>query len=149
MAPPAVPVGSVLRLLTALTGVFALGRVVHQHDKQVQRIYEDLTDWARDEARKEPKALRALREDLSKRNLGYSGHGDEKEKELLDGYAESWRNRKREAERKLEDIRDSESALHRAWRKARRRPWPTNPHAAEVAQLSKGWESRLPIGAST
>jgi len=143
VAPPAVSVGTVLRLLTVLAGVFTLSRVVRQHDKQAHRIYEDLADWARDEARRERKALNALLEELNKENLFYSSTRDEKEKELLDGFAERWRNRKREAERKLEDIEDSENVLHRAWRKLRNRPWPTNPHAAEVAGLTKDWESRL------
>jgi len=55
VTPAAVPVSALLRLLTALGGVFTLSRVVREHDKQINRIYEDMTAWARDEARKEPR----------------------------------------------------------------------------------------------
>jgi hypothetical protein len=143
VAPPVVPASALLRLLMALGGLFTLGRVIRNHDKRASRIHEDLTDWARDEARKEPKALKALLEELNKDNLFYSGHRDEKEKELLDGYAERWRNRKREAERKLEDLKDSENILHQALRKLRDKPWPKNPDEAELARVTKHWESRL------
>ncbi len=102
-----------------------------------------MTDWARDEARKAGLEQKALIEELNKDNLFYSGHRVQRENELLDGYAESWRNRRREAERKLEDIKDSENVLHRGWRKLRGKPWPTNPHEAEVARLTNDWESRL------
>jgi len=87
--------------------------------------------------------VKSLLEELNKQNLFYSGTRDEQEKELLDGYAERWRNRKRDAGRQLEDIRDSENVLHRAWRKLRHKAWPDNPHEAEMVRLTKDWESRL------
>ncbi|MGH9319893.1 MAG: hypothetical protein ACRD3V_08375, partial [Vicinamibacteria bacterium] len=55
-------------------------------------------------------------------------------------YAERWRNRKSEGERKIQALRDAEHIAHRLWRRVPGRGWPENPHAEEVARLSRGWE---------
>lgn len=58
------------------------------------------------------------------------------EQDIRNAYARRWRKRKLEADRDLEDLKD-ENVLHRAWRKASRRPWPEDPYESEVAQLSR------------
>jgi hypothetical protein len=71
-----------------------------------------------------------------------SGERTAQELRVSDEFARRWRDRKRQAERDLEDIRHSENALHRVWRRLRCPPFPTNPDEDEVVVITRRWDAR-------
>lgn len=120
---------------------FRIGDTTKRNNRLALRQYEDLVRWARDVLQEEARELDAKREELNKRNLFYSGYANSEETRIRDAVAQRWRDRKSEADRKIEDLHDSENVLHRAWRKLKR-PWPENPYEEELQRISQGWEER-------
>jgi hypothetical protein len=127
-------------LLHSLFGVFRVGRDVRVHDTRARRIYEDLTTWARDEVAKQREEQRRVDEQLAARGIFRSGSRDAQHRRIHEEFARRWRDRKRQAERDLEDLRLAETWLHALYRRVRKRPWPQNPHQAEVDNISRAWE---------
>lgn len=86
-----------------------------------------------------------LDEDLNFRNLWHSSYAAQARADLRRPYAQRWRDRRSEGERKIEDAHDEEWVLHDWWRKLPwvRRPWPEDPYAQQIEQLTRGWEEFL------
>ena len=55
-------------------------------------------------------------------------------------YAHQWRDRKSEYERAVCELKFSENPVHGAWRRLSRTPWPGNPKADLLAQLTREWD---------
>ena len=121
-------------------GSFRPGYWTKRHNRIVEREYEDRVRWAGDENPAEELALAAFTEELNKKNLLYSGDYDAGRARIHAEYAQRWRDRKSEGERKIEDAHDEENALHWLWRRLVRRSWPEDPYAAEVERLTHDWD---------
>ena len=120
----------------AVAWLFRIGYVVRSHNRTASRIYEDLHDWYLDERRKQAAALEAVEHEARARGLHGGGLARQGERSVRDAYEETWRKRKREAKRSLEDLEDAEHILHRCWRRVGRTPWPENPYAAANPELA-------------
>lgn len=132
-----------IRAAAGLLPALRLGHVTKRNNRLVLREYEDLIRWVRDDSEAEARALAAVEREMHQRGIRGSGIHGQEEGRVRDEFARRWRDRKSAAERRLEDIRDSENVLHAAWRRVVRRPWPTNPDEEELRVRTNGWESRL------
>jgi len=113
---------------------------VKRHDRLVSQEHEDLITWARDDLREEAEALQRLRNELAARGMLQSGELGSGLQRTRDTFARRWRDRKRASDRRLAELREAEGATVRMWRKLRRRPWPTDPNAEELAAITVAWE---------
>lgn len=136
------PLGAGSAATKATLSAVRVGDTTKRNNRLALRVYEDLIRWARDVLQEEARELDANREELNKRNLLYSGHANAADGQIRDRFAQRWRDRKSEADRRIEDLHDSENVLHRTWRDLVGRPWPENPHREEIERLSQGWEQR-------
>jgi hypothetical protein len=113
---------------------------VKRHDRLLRHEYEDLMIFAKDELQVEARATADLKNDLASRGIldsgAYSGG-------LIRAHNESakkWRDYKRTSDRRIEEMREAEGVAVRAWRAASRKPWPVNPDAAKLLELTRAWE---------
>jgi hypothetical protein len=125
------------RIVRALLSVFTLGSVTSRHNREVERIYEDTTSWARNELRKQAHEIRGVYLTRGRPTL-VAGQTAQVAR-IQSDFAKRWRNRERQANRDIEDLQDSENPLHRLYRRLRRRPWPDNPDQAEIDRLTADW----------
>jgi hypothetical protein len=130
-------------LFRSVRAIFRVRSQVRRNNRSALRIHEDLTSWARDDLKKEERALDASVKDLARRRLLNTGEVGAEENRIRGDYAVHWRDRKRQADRDLEDLKDSETALHRTYRRLRKNPWPENPDREEVENITRSWEERL------
>jgi hypothetical protein len=128
------------RTIGVLSSLWTLRRDARRNNDLVLRQFEDLVRWARDESRDEANALRGLVEELNKDNLFYGSHRVQQEAELHARYAQRWRDRRSEVERRIRDVKYTENIVHWVWRKASFTHWPTNPWRDEIATLATAWE---------
>jgi hypothetical protein len=111
-----------------------------RNDRLANDEYEDLITWARDDLRNEADALEGVRNDLAARGMLRTGELGYQLNRVRDEFARRWRDRKRQTDRKLRDVRDAEGVAVRLWRWLRRKPWPENPWDEELGQISALWE---------
>ena len=119
------------------------GYTTKRHNRIVNREHEDRYRWVHDQIQRQAKDLNALEDEVAERNLTVSGYRGTRENEIRGSYAQQWRDRKSQGERRIEDARDAETPLHAAWRQLVRRPWPEDERAEEIARLTRGWEETL------
>jgi hypothetical protein len=125
-------------------------QTVKRHDRFMRNEYEDLNTWAYDDLEKEANALERARgpgrrlldsdEALEVIRDGISGEFDAELTRIHEEFARRWRDRKREADRKAEALREDEGLGVRAWRRIVRKPWPENPDAEELKDITAVWE---------
>jgi hypothetical protein len=116
------------------------GYTTKRHNRIVEREYEDRYRWLHDQIQREAEALRAVEQEMAERNLTFSGARGKRENDVRRTFAQQWRDRKSEGDRRIEDARDAETPLHAGWRSMVGRPWPEDEHADEIARLTRGWE---------
>lgn len=119
------------------------GYTTKRDNRIVERENEDRYRWVHDQIQREAQDLKAMEEELAQKNLTFSGHRGKREVEIRRAFAQQWRDRKSEGDRKIEDARDAETPLHAAWRSMVGRSWPEDKHAEEIARLTRGWEDVL------
>jgi hypothetical protein len=119
------------------------GYTTKRHNRIVEREQEDRYRWVHDQIQREAEALHAVEQEMAERNLTFSGERGKRENDVRRTFAQQWRDRKSEGDRKIEDARDAETPLHTAWRRVVGRTWPEDEHAEEIARLTRGWEDVL------
>lgn len=135
MTDPVTTAGAAARIAIR----FKPWKVVGKHDRLARAEYEDLTSWAEDDRRKEADLLKSTAERLAGKAMLSSGQYGLELEQVRDEYARRWRDRKRTSDRLIEELRAEEGLAEKAWRW--RRPFPINPDAELVAELSAAWES--------
>jgi hypothetical protein len=101
--------------------------VTKKHNRQAVREYRDLDRWVRDQETAQANALTPAAD----------------WKAVRDSFAQQWRDRRSASEGLLQDLEDSEHLGHRLWRRYVGREWPMNPHAEELALLTREWDRRI------
>jgi hypothetical protein len=129
---------AVVAALAAL-GAFRPWLNVRRHDRVALQEYDDLVTWARDDLQEEARQLERKRAEVAARGMLPSSEFAYQLRRVRDEFARRWRDRSRQAERQLAELRDAEGWAEGAWRWLMRRPWPPDPHADEVASLSRAW----------
>jgi hypothetical protein len=136
-------VEAIERALAVLASLVTAPGDVRRHNQLVLREYEDLVRWARDDQRNEAEEIRRVEDELTARGMLPSGERGHRERQVRRDYAQRWRDRKSKSDRAVEDLRDLETPIDRAWRRVARKPWPTNPYADETNRLSAPWEQTI------
>jgi hypothetical protein len=113
---------------------------VRRHNRLVRQEYEDLTLFADDNLQSETRALEGVKNDLAGRGMLHSGAYGAGLREARERHARQWTDRKREADRKFEEMREHEGITVRGWRKIKKLPWPENPEAEKVRVITRAWE---------
>src|SRR5262249_41123677 len=96
--------------------------------------------FAHDELRVEANALERVRSDLASRGMLQSGEFGTALARARDDSARRWRDFKRARDREIEEIQEAEGATGRIWRAIAKKPWPVNPGANELRQLTLAWD---------
>jgi hypothetical protein len=137
-----------MRALSVLASLITAPGDVRRHNRRVLREYEDLVRWARDDVDREKDAIADL-PDLDRQQWRQSLEDPLAEerrrrpevlRRISREHAQRWRDRSSQSTRLLEDLADSENVIHRGWRRVARKQWPTNPHAEELAELTRDWD---------
>jgi len=117
---------------------------VKRHNRVLEREYEDRWRWVRDQLQREAEALHRVEHEMQERGIAQSGLHGQAENEVRRAFAQTWRDRKSEGDRWIEDAHDDEGgAAHATYRRVRGRPWPEDPHAAAIAGMTQGWEQTV------
>ena len=106
----------------------------------VRHEYEDLMTFSQDELQVEADALERVRNDLAPRGMLRSGQLGVDLRRVRDESARRWRDTKRENDRRIEEIRETEGFSVKPVRKLRCRPWPENSDADQLAAMTAAWE---------
>jgi hypothetical protein len=112
---------------------------VRRHNRLVRQEYEDLTLFADDNLQGEARALEGVKSDLAGRGMLHSGAYGAGLREVRERHARQWTDRKRESERKFEELREHEGITVRLWRRVKKLPWPENPDAERVHVSTRAW----------
>lgn len=136
-------IGSVVTIgAAALLRLIAARLEIDSTDRRVQELDEDLERWVSDDHLRLKRALTAIRDNLSARNLFWSGQyyfeiGGAKERAL-----QSYRDQQSRAERDRWRILEREGLAHAAWRRSLGRPQPKLTTPERAAAVLEVW--RLP-----
>lgn len=121
---------------------------VRRHNRLVRQEHEDLNLFANDNLQSEARALEGVKNELAARGMLNSGAYGTGLREIRDRHARQWTDRKREAERKFEELREHEGVTVRAWRKIKKSPWPEDPEAENLRVITRAWEDETLRGAA-
>jgi hypothetical protein len=81
-----------------------------------------------------------VKEEMSERNLLYSGLYGQRLREVRDEYARRWRDRKRAGDRRIAELQEAEGGSVKLWRKVKGLPWPDSPDVEELRVITAAWE---------
>src|SRR5438105_1602853 len=138
---PDIPTGAIASAARAVSR-FKPWATVRKHNRLIRQEYEDLLTFARDELQSEARALDEVQNRLPARGMLRSGEFGVALTRTRDESARRWRDFKRTSDRKIEEMKEIESITVRAWRVIKRRPWPVNPNAGELRDLTRLWEDK-------
>jgi hypothetical protein len=136
---PDIPTGAAVSAVKAASKIKPW-ETVRRHNRLVRQEYEDLTLFADDNLRSETRALEGVESDLAGRGMLHSGAYGAGLREVRERHARQWADRRREAERKFEELREQEGITIRLWRRVKDSPWPENPEAERVRVITRAWE---------
>jgi hypothetical protein len=136
---PDIPTGAAVSAVKAASKIKPW-QTVRRHNRFVREEYEDLNLFANDNLQSEARALDGVKSDLAARGMLNSGAYGATLREVRDRHARQWTDRKREAERKFEELRENEGVTVRAWRKIKKSPWPENPEDENLRVITQAWE---------
>jgi hypothetical protein len=136
---PDIPTGAAVSAVKAASKIRPW-ETVRRHNRLVRHEYEDLNLFANDNLQSEARELDDVRNDLAARGMVNSGAYGAALREVRDRHARQWTDRKREAERKFEELHEHEGVTVRAWRKIRKSPWPEDPAAENLRVITRAWE---------
>jgi hypothetical protein len=138
---PDIPTGAAMSAVKAASKIKPW-QTVQRHNRLIRQEYEDLTLFADDNLRSETRALEGVKNDLAARGMLQSGELSFGLLEVRDRHARRRMDRKREADRKFEELREHEGITVRVWRRIKNSAWPQNPEAANVLNITRAWEDQ-------
>jgi hypothetical protein len=136
---PDIPTGAAVSAVKAASK-FKPWETVRRHNRLVRQEYEDLTLFAEDNLQSEARALDGVKSDLAGRGMLHSGAYGAGLREARERHARQWMDRKREAERKFEELREQEGISVRLWRRVKKSPLPENPEREKVNVITRAWD---------
>jgi hypothetical protein len=97
---------------------------IARHNRRALREHEDMYRWMKDEGESLAIELNQADAELAARGMLQSGERGHRENRIRTESARRYRDRRSAYDRKLEDLCDAETVVHRAYRRLLRRRWP-------------------------